>query len=161
MLEDQASRKPVGPVYGDEPAPASAIVYDLAYEIGEVKFSDGDFIEIRSVRGDRPNFEVGGTYEVRGRYRLRGKKEANLVLSVTSTSRNYGGSVGGPLAKMSIGSGEGDFVLTKQFSYPGLPHITFYGVESGRPIGGVYFGLGDWFRRPWGASADDGVTSDS
>ncbi|MFO0555499.1 MAG: hypothetical protein U0271_44390 [Polyangiaceae bacterium] len=136
-----ASTAQVQPVATVDP---NSLVNEVRFELGATEFFGGDSIEITSVKADRSQFELGGTYEVRGRYKLVTRDAATLLLSVTATDTGGGRSPSDPSSSRVLGRGEGEFVLHTTLTYFGKPHLTFYGVENGRPFGGVYFGLGEW-----------------
>jgi hypothetical protein len=106
------------------------------------EFNGGDYIDILTVRGTVPTFEVGGVYQISGRYRLNSVERANLVVSATSyTDAPASGST--PHGNVTVQRGFGDFVLELQLTGYGHPHITFYD-PAGCPLSGVYFGEDGW-----------------
>ena len=121
--------------------------HKIPYDLGDVEFASGDDIRIDEIRGDRPTFEVGGTYQVVGHYRLASKEEALLLLSVTVNNPppGYRGSPVDPKSKLKLKRGEGDFRLVIRLDRPGNPHLTYY--AGGHPFGGAYFGSGAWLLR--------------
>lgn len=151
-LENPTSPPRRGIVHRDHPSAPERIVHDVEFVLGEDRLAEGDLLEVLSVRGDRSTFEVGGTYQVHGRYRLASREKARLSLSVMSSDPDFGGSIANPLATMDVCRGEGHFVLTRQFSYPGYPQVRVYGIDSGRPVSALAFGNGEWLlgttRRP-------------
>jgi hypothetical protein len=94
--------------------------------------------------------KVGGSYVIRGRYTLQSLPEATLLLSVT-TSGPSGHAPVPPGASVRVTRGSGEFELRRELTDEGWPHLTFYDVNDGRPVGGVYFGEGDWLlaKKSW------------
>lgn len=116
-----------------------AFPHRIAFENGAAEFAAGDAIIVRSVRGDRPVFEVGGSYEVEGTYMLASTDKARLGFSVTS--RSPSGRT--PVAReewMMVERGSGTFRFVKTFLKEGWPHVSFW--VNGTSHGGIYFGDG-------------------
>jgi hypothetical protein len=104
-------------------------------EFGDRAFLPGDDIVIDEVRGDRSQFEVGGTYEIRGHYTLASRPRAVLAIYITN------GDGPGPYPTTVVTSGRGNFDLRFTFFRPGWPHLSFY-PENGDGFGHLYFGRG-------------------
>lgn len=116
-----------------------AFPHRIAFENGAAEFAAGDAIIVRSVRGDRPVFELGGSYEVEGSYTLASTDKARLGFSVTSR----GPSGRTPVAReewMMVERGSGTFRFVKTFLKEGWPHVSFW--VNGTSHGGIYFGDG-------------------
>jgi hypothetical protein len=131
----------VSPAAAASPAKASPTRHELAFQIGGRGFLDGDDITITTFEGDRPRFEVGGTYMVRGTYRLASAAERSLAVYVTSGKLVGGGRL--PANAVTVRRGEGEFALSFSLEAMGYPHVTFYSTKAPRTsVGGVYFGDG-------------------
>ena len=103
-----------------------------AFQIGQSSFRQGDSIRITSVERTEESLTVGVEYT------LASADEAHLCLYITSTEKSS--SKDGPRQSATIKKGSGKVVLIHPHPHQGMPHVTFYGVESRRPFGGVYFG---------------------
>jgi hypothetical protein len=105
------------------------------------QFQPGDSIVVSSVRSDRTNIEVGGTYLVEGSYVLSSMDSAGLSLSVTAPRPDSPGVVTPvqPVEKMTVHRGNGRFQLRATMQYPGSFHVSFNPPGSGPSRGTVYF----------------------
>jgi len=108
---------------------------DVLLQIGNAGFAAGDVITIRSVRGDRPAIEVGGTYQVEGSWTLATQPAA--LLQLWSTNGEVRGSNG-----TRIQQGTGTFSFTVNVVREGNLHVSLYPAKGGNSFGGVYFGTG-------------------
>lgn len=130
----------------EDPSPtagATRFKHRVVASVGATEFNAGDDIEILDVRGTEPTFKVGGVYRISGRYRLNSVDEANLIVSVTSTSKVPAPGPTSLGSQVPVQRGDGDFVLELHLAGPGYPHITFYDL-AGCPRSGVYFGEDGW-----------------
>ncbi len=118
--------------------PSTQFPFVVDVERGSTSIKAGDAIEIREVRGTRPQLEQGGNYLVRGSYTLGSADEARLLLSVTAERPGEGCTSGNSRGSMRVSKGSGDFELATRVPYQGKPHVTFY--VDGQNGGGVYFG---------------------
>lgn len=100
----------VSPAAAASPAAASPTRHELGFQIGGRGFLDGDDITITAFEGDRPRFEVGGTYTVRGTYRLASAAERSLAVYATSGKLVGGGRL--PANAVTVRRGEGEFALS-------------------------------------------------
>jgi hypothetical protein len=102
------------------------------------------------VRATSPKLEQGDSVTVCGRFRLKSREQANLYLYLTQTEGD-GREETDATQTTLVKRGLGDFELKTTIKHRGILHLTFYDPNSGRPIGGVYFGTsaqlgqaGDW-----------------
>lgn len=107
--------------------------------LGPKAFLDGDVIEITDVRATSPRLEQGDSVTVRGRFRLESHEGAQLALYVTQTEGDGVEEVD-PTQTIQVKRGCGEFELKTTIKHRGVLHITFYGSQTGKPFGGVYFG---------------------
>jgi Biopolymer transport protein ExbD/TolR len=121
---------------------ASAYAIDVVTKTPEWgQFQPGDSIVVSSVKSDRKNIEVGGTYLVEGSYVLSSMDSAGLSLSVTAQSPDSPGAVAPvqPAEKMTVHRGNGRFRLRATMRYPGSFHVSFNPPGGGSSRGTVYF----------------------
>lgn len=78
--------------FGASQLQPAAITPKFAYNIPvaavHAQLAPGYFLLITSVRGDRPQFEPGGTYLIQGRYRLGPGKDA-VVAAITRSANSH------------------------------------------------------------------------
>lgn len=129
-------------------AAAAAASHRVAHELGDSEFYDGDSITIAEVRGPAPTMTVGDTIVVTGRYNLASAPSATLLLSVTTEKPERTSET--PAQRVKLTRGSGEFKLVKKLDCAGKIHLTFY-ADDRHPIGGVYFGEGDWLlkKKSW------------
>jgi hypothetical protein len=109
------------------------------YQTQWSKFSKGDRIVIRAIRGNRAEFEVGGLYAVMGTYALASMKTAVLGL-FTTTADDVGETPTFRHQMRKIPKGSGTFLLWCVMTVDGAPHVSFYPPSHGsESCGGVYF----------------------
>lgn len=152
-------------VSADSAVAAEAFPHAIPFESGAAEFAPGDAIAIRSVRGDRPGFELGGRYVVEGTYTLASAPEARIGFSVTTRGRSGKTAVEKEEWRL-VKRGTGTFRLVKTYTKEGWPHISYW--VNGTSQGGVYFGDGrnpetllstkSWsdFGKPGGRQTDAG-----
>lgn len=134
-------------------APGSPTLQHTLTVTPEIKraFHAGDTIEIRSVTGTAPKFQVGGTYRVKGICRQQTLKNATLYLGNTAESGSDAivADAGSSLSK-PLPNGTTEFDITFTLLRPGLLHVTIYDLDNQDKNDNAYAGvyLGDVvFRR--------------
>jgi hypothetical protein len=111
--------------------------YVIQPELGATEFAPGDGIVLKTLRGNRPHLEPGGSYLLEGTYTLVSASSADLAWY--ATSRGPSGPT--PVAHgqhTAISNGSDNFRLTKTLLNDGWLHVSFY--VNGQSHGGVYFG---------------------
>ncbi len=119
------------------PSTQAGFPYLIQVEPGATEFAPGDSIVITSVRGNRANLEVGGTYELEGKYTLTSADRADLAWFATEREASGPKPVSDAEHTM-VTKGSGTFRLTKTFADDGWLHVSFY--VNGQSHGGIYFG---------------------
>jgi BlaR1 peptidase M56 len=128
------------------PAPESELTHEVPFSIGRTEFnSAGDSITITDVRGDRDQFEIGGTYEVHGTYHLVSTDKVTLAFWISARVRGEGWGDSAPGQFATIAKGDGTFTLIDRIPVAGYPHINL-NIDHGS-IGTMYFGSGDWLNK--------------
>ena len=116
--------------------------HPVTVELGPKSYRDGDVIQITNVTSTSPRLEQGDNVTVRGRALLSSHSKANLCLYLTATeSAGHGKSDARQSTVVKRGTNE--FELTTTIKNRGALHLTFYHPETGKPLGGVYFGTAD------------------
>ena len=122
---------------------------------GTRRFSDGDSITIREVRGTAATFEPGNVYWIKGTYTLNSHDRATLLADYTTENDSANGTR--PTWKVQtavVNRGSGSFVLCLPMSNRGWPHVSFYPAGGGECLGGIYFGTGEWVLKQWWGSKE-------
>jgi beta-lactamase regulating signal transducer with metallopeptidase domain len=159
----------------------SEFPYVLHFEQGATRFLDGDDITIVEVRGTADTFTPGNIYWIKGTYSLASCDRAILLASITVTdwfeitsfpldltvSSDHvipgeatdgvpGHATGAELKvqRQTVDRGRGTFTLFLPMTHKGLPHVSFYPVETGEGFGGNYFGTGESVLKHWWDSGE-------
>lgn len=114
-----------------KPTPANTSPKD--FTPGKSTFRPGDSLRIRQVQ--RSN----GFMTVTADYDLASADRARLSLHITSLKSNAGIKTSHTQSQ-TVTRGKGTVILHHPDIYEGLPHLTFYSPETGKAIGGLYFG---------------------
>jgi hypothetical protein len=122
-------------------APDAKLTQNVAFQLGQQEFQNGDSITITQVRGTADAIKPGETYEVIGRYHLVSHDRATLALSVSAKRPEDAYGYWASNQTVSVARGDGEFTLHECIGCEGYPHVSFY--ADGGSIGGVYFGTGD------------------
>src|SRR5579863_2121106 len=108
------------------------------------RFSPGDTILIRVIRGNSRGTQAGGLFAVMGSYTLSSMDHA--ILGLFETVRTYGSTPVFHSQWARISKGSGTFLLWYQMRSDGAPHVSFYPPGSGEEArGGVYFKVEYYF----------------
>lgn len=119
---------------------AAPITHEVPVKLGPKRFLDGDAVRIESVTSTSPSLGPGDTVTVTGKYRLDSHDEATLALYLTQTEGDgIEETDSTQIVKATRGWHEFTSVITVK--HRGLLHLTFYDRTSGKPFGGVYFGM--------------------
>lgn len=132
---------------------AAPITHEVPVKLGPKRFLDGDVVRIDSVTSTSPSLEPGDTVTVTGMYRLDSHEEATLGLYLTQTEGD-GSEEMDPSQTVIAKKGWHEFTTVITVKHRGLLHLTFYERESGRPLGGVYFGTLEQIDGGHGISVD-------
>ena len=111
----------------------------VTYSQGLNTLQRGDAISLTEVSASSTNFAVGDTVRVKGAYTLASRPQARLALYVTATKGDGRGPVQ-PEQWQKIEKGSGEFTLSQTIDDHGCLHLTFYDTDSGKALGGFYFG---------------------
>jgi beta-lactamase regulating signal transducer with metallopeptidase domain len=122
---------------------------EVPFVLGATRFSDGDTITIRDVRGTAATFEPGNMYWIKGTYTLGSHDRAALSAFTTAKDSANGTSATWKIQTTVVARGNGTFTLCLPMSCPGWPHLSFYPEGGGESFGGVYFGTGDSVLKKW------------
>ncbi len=107
---------------------------------GANTLKEGNSIVLNEVMASSPYFAAGDVITVAGQYTLSTQPNARLALFVTATHGGGRSSITKE-QQVQVSEGSGSFQLTSTIPYQGSPHLTFYDITTGSPIGGIYFGL--------------------
>ncbi len=118
----------IDPKQGGLPAAAPS---DFA--VGKSAFRPRDSMVITSMTRSAEMLTVGVDYE------LGSKDIAIAALYITSTTDDKS-SAFDERQQAVVKRGRGSFVLHLPTPSQGLPHVTFYDIDSHKPFGGIYFG---------------------
>lgn len=119
------------------PEPESASPSSQSFTIGQSAFPFGDSVKIITMENK------GSEVEVTGSYNLVSQEWASLDFYVTAIKPNQPASKFDRRQSTRITKGSGQFTLVHPAPYHGLPHLSLYTIEDGRPtrdFGCVYFG---------------------
>ena len=129
--------------------------------LGPKAYRDGDVVEIREVTATSSRLEQGDSVTVKGRVHLQSQMRAKLCLYVTAT-QGAGSGKTDPAQCTIVSQGQSDFELKTTIRNRGVLHVTFYDQDSGRPLGGTYFGtvkqmtdIADWDVSYYLSDSDD------
>lgn len=120
---------------------ANDISQPVGFEVGGSDLGEQDQIIITQLRGTSDTMRAGNLYEIKGAYQLGSYKHAKLSTFVTTN----GPSAPTPIQKtqeMLVDRGSGSFTLYLYMWQDGNPHVSFYSTETGKSLGGIYFGTG-------------------
>ncbi|MCB1210144.1 MAG: hypothetical protein KDK97_12485 [Verrucomicrobiales bacterium] len=104
------------------------------FSVGKSTFRQGDSIRIRQVQRGKDFMTVTADYE------LASTDSARVSLHLTSTTTASKGVKVHRSQSETVTRGKGSVTIHHPDVQEGLPHLTFYDTQSGRPIGGIYFG---------------------
>jgi hypothetical protein len=114
--------------------------------LGPKAYRDGDLIEITEVTATSSKLEQGDSITVRGRVRLDSRNAARLCLFVTQTEGD-GHEETDPGQTKQVASGLTTFELKTAIKHKGVLHLTLYDPQTGKPMGGTYFGTAEQMSR--------------
>jgi beta-lactamase regulating signal transducer with metallopeptidase domain len=135
-----------------DPRAGDEKLVEVPFVKGASRFSDGDSITIREVRGTAATFEPGNIYWIKGTYTLGSHDQAALSANTTARDAANGTSPTWKIQTTVVERGSGTFTLCLLMSSLGWPHLSFYPVDGGESFGGVYFGTGDSVLKQWWGS---------
>lgn len=113
--------------------PGKASAAPKAFTPGKSTFRPGDSLRIRQLQRGNGFMTVTADYE------LASTDSARLSLHITSLKSNAGIKTSDTQSQ-TVTRGKGTVTLHHPDLYEGLPHLTFYSPETGKAIGGLYFG---------------------
>ncbi|HPF13578.1 MAG: hypothetical protein H6830_06610 [Planctomycetes bacterium] len=130
---------------GCEAAPSRSVYQSVPFKIGGTLFRHEDQITVKELLSTTGKIEASAVLKVRGTYSLQSEPEARLYFGLTTSEEPQATAVptaASPKVESSrlVAQGSDEFELTYFVEQTGFPHVTFYGSESGRPFGGLYFG---------------------
>jgi hypothetical protein len=114
--------------------------------LGPKAFRDGDVIEITDVTATSAKLEQGDTVTVRGRVRLDSRSAATLSLYLTQTEGDGLEETDAAQLK-EIGRGLTTFELKATIKHRGALHLSLYDLQTGKSLGGVYFGTAEQMQK--------------
>ena len=107
------------------------------FSVGKSTFRQGDSIRIRQVQRGKDFMTVTADYE------LASAESARVSLHVTSTTTPTTAVKVHQSQSQTVTRGKGSVTIHHPDLQEGLPHLTFYDAQSGKAIGGIYFGTPD------------------
>jgi len=114
--------------------------------LGPKAFRDGDVIEITDVTATSARLEQGDSVTVRGRVRLDSSKAATLSLYLTQTEGDGLEETDATQLK-DVSSGLTNFELKATIKHRGALHLSLYDLQTGKSLGGVYFGTAEQMQK--------------
>ncbi len=122
-----------------EAVAAGPLQKSVEVALGPKAFRDGDVIEITDVTATSARLEQGDSVTVRGRVRLDSREAATLSLYLTQTEGDGLEETDASQLK-EVSSGLTTFELKTTIKHRGALHLSLYDSQTGKSLGGVYFG---------------------
>jgi hypothetical protein len=126
----------VGPLPAPPPPEAAGLTFDVPVAWEHRHLTQGDWIQLAGLRGDRPRLEEGGTYVVWGWASRKAEPSPVKLMLWNADGEN---AIEGR-REFEVPSQGADFVFRFRVLRLGEPHLSLYPLEGGSSLGSAYFG---------------------